>query len=142
MGNQWTKVSNKTCADFYVLTFNDQDLIPYSIVRIPADETVKVKSAAGKAMKVGICYHVDAPNVVTCPYRGDIDLWRVQNNRQMNIVFIGDKRGAGLDKTHKDITYMDVKTYRFDTIDSRAIKLTTPSIVQWERDHQNNPVYK
>ena len=27
MGNQWTKVSNKTNADFYVVTFNDADLI-------------------------------------------------------------------------------------------------------------------
>ena len=30
-------------------------------------------------------------------------MWRVGNNRTMNIVFIGDKRGAGLDSKNGDL---------------------------------------
>ena len=35
--------------------------------------------------------------------KGDFDMWRVRNNRTMNIVFIGDKRGAGLDSKNGDL---------------------------------------
>ena len=44
MGNQWTKVTNKTDADFYVVTFNDADLVYssyFEMKRVPAGQTVQ-----------------------------------------------------------------------------------------------------
>ena len=38
--------------------------------------------------------------------KGDHDLWRCKNNRQMDITFIGDKRGAGLKQSHPDLEYL------------------------------------
>jgi len=42
MGNQWTKVTNQTNADFYIMSFNDADLVYstyFSFMRVPAGQT-------------------------------------------------------------------------------------------------------
>jgi len=142
MGNQWTKVSNKTDADFYVITFNDADLVYstyFEMKRVPAGQTVQVECAAGDAIKVGICYYI--PGSVGYN-KGDFDMWRVRNNRTMNIVFIGDKRGAGLDSKNNDLKYYNYHTYRFNSSDSSAVQATMKDIAQWEKDHPNQQVIK
>ena len=44
------KVENQTDADFYVMTFNDADLIytnHFSIIRVPAHQSVQVECLGG-----------------------------------------------------------------------------------------------
>lgn len=59
---------------------------------------------------------------------GDYDLWRVSSNKLLNIEFIGDKRGAGLNTHDDDIRYMNVHRFRFGPADSKAVANTMPSI--------------
>ena len=60
----------------------------------------------------------------------------------MKIVFIGDKRGAGLEQKDGDISYQNTHTFRFDMSDSKATSATMPGIKQWEKQHPDQQIYK
>ena len=37
----------------------------YSFIRIPPHQSVEVECLAGDAIKIGVCYYIDAPEVIT-----------------------------------------------------------------------------
>lgn len=37
----------------------------FMFTRVPAGQTVQVEAAAGDAVKVGICFFIDAPEIIT-----------------------------------------------------------------------------
>ena len=115
------------------MTFNDADLIYttyYSFIRIPAHQSVEVEClvrflywcwldgalagqsginlkthSAGDAIKVGVCYYIDAPEVITGRNNGCHDLWRIKSNETMKIAYIGPNKGAGLEMPNSKIVF-------------------------------------
>jgi len=87
MGNQFTTIKNETNADFYVMSFNDADLVYsqyYMIKRCPAGQTIDIGTGlvgflqfysffsarekeclAGDAIKIGIAFYIDDGNLIT-----------------------------------------------------------------------------
>merc|ERR1719473_2123081 len=124
MGNANCHVDNKTGADFYVVTFNDADLVntTYALFhRVPAGQRHYLENpAAGDYIKVGVVFYMDATDIGAGFNKGDFDLWRVKNERDLTVTFIGDKRGAGLARANEH-GYLGPKNYRFNPADSKAI---------------------
>ena len=115
------------------MTFNDADLIYtnyYSFIRIPAHQSVEVECLgrfsnrfwpveildqlkvsawkpvpAGDAIKVGVCYYIDAPEVITGRNNGCHDLWRIKSNETMKIAYVGPDKGAGLEMPNSKIVF-------------------------------------
>jgi len=127
------------------MTFNDADLIYttyYSFIRIPAHQSVEVECLAGDAIKVGVCYYIDAPEVITGRNNGCHDLWRIKSNETMKIAYVGPNKGAGLEMPNSKIVFQGKKTFTFNSADSKSVKSTMKSIQKWEESHPNVPVYK
>jgi len=145
MGNQFTTIKNETNADFYVMSFNDADLVYsqyYMIKRCPAGQTIDIECLAGDAIKIGIAFYIDDGNLITGFNKGDHDLWRVKNHEEVVISYIGDKKGAGLKEFKNSISYLSSYTYRFDPADSKAVAGTMDGIRRWAASHPNDPVNK
>ena len=58
---------------------------------------MQVEAAESDKIKIGVVYYIPTDfEIVTGYNSGDYDMWRVQRERDIEITFIGDKRGAGL----------------------------------------------
>ena len=61
--------------------------------------------SAGDAIKVGVCYYIDAPEVITGRNNGCHDLWRIKSNETMKIAYVGPNKGAGLEMPNSKIVF-------------------------------------
>ncbi|CAG5102557.1 Oidioi.mRNA.OKI2018_I69.chr1.g357.t1.cds [Oikopleura dioica] len=143
MGNQYTTIKNETTADFYVMSFNDADLVYsqyYLFKRCPAGQTIDIGTSDKNSKKISL--FAIFKNLITGFNKGDYDLWRVRNHEEVVISYIGDKKGAGVRETKNAVTYLTRYTYRFDPVDSKAVAGTMDGIRRWAAAHPNDPVNK
>ena len=61
--------------------------------------------SAGDAIKVGVCYYIDAPEVITGRNNGCHDSWRIKSNETMKIAYVGPNKGAGLEMPNSKIVF-------------------------------------
>ena len=54
---------------------------------------------------MGVCYYIDAPEVITGRNNGCHDLWRIKSNETMKIAYVGPNKGAGLEMPNSKIVF-------------------------------------
>ena len=57
-------------------------------------------------------------------------------------IFSGPDRGAGLITPNSNIKHLHRKTYTFKSADSKSVASSMPGIRKWAEAHPNDPVYK
>ena len=125
-------MKNSTTADFYVVTFNDADWTYSSyfgvswvwlfqlsnsqklqIYRVPAGQSLQVEAGESEKIKIGVVYYIPTDfEIVTGFNSGDYDMWRVQRETDIEVSFIGDKRGAGLTEVWWTRHFLHVGTFK------------------------------
>ena len=68
-------------------------------------------------------------------------MWRVYREQDIEVTFIGDKRGAGLSVAGVH-DYQGTKRYRFNAPDSKDIQATMADIERYEKMNPNQIVNK